>query len=293
MPNTWIVVRIDGRGFTKYDFLDLLCILLHIIFCEDLTPPRLCTKYDFAKPNDKKALDLMNNAAKAIMTELPDIAVGYGVSDEYSFVFHKTCTLFDRRASKLVSTIVSSFTAYYVHLWTSHFPEDPLTPPLPSFDGRAVCYPSVQNLRDYMSWRQVDCHINNLFNTTFWALVQLGGQDTKEAEKALAGTFAKDKNEILFSQFGINYNNEPEMFKKGSVAYRDYELVEPGGQNLEKEVDDIAEPVVQSKTQAEKDRKKRGKAMVVVEHLDIIKDDFWERRPWLLSGKPGKIPKQV
>lgn len=28
---------------------------------------------------------------------------------------------------------------------------------LPSFDGRAVQYPSVKNLRDYMSWRQADC----------------------------------------------------------------------------------------------------------------------------------------
>ena len=32
---------------------------------------------------------------------------------------------------------------------------------------------------------------------------------------------AADKNEILFSRFGINYNNEPDMFKKGSVIYRD------------------------------------------------------------------------
>lgn len=74
-----------------------------------------------------------------------------------SFVFHKSCTLFERRLSKLVSTIVSTFTAYYVHHWSTYFPDTPLTPPLPSFDGRAVCYPSVQNLRDYMSWRQVDC----------------------------------------------------------------------------------------------------------------------------------------
>lgn len=29
-------------------------------------------------------------------------------------------------------------------------------------------------------------HINNLYNTTFWALIQLGGLDNKEAEKALA-----------------------------------------------------------------------------------------------------------
>jgi tRNA(His) guanylyltransferase len=59
----------------------------------------------------------------------------------------------------LVTTIVSTFTAYYVHLWSQFFPETPLSPPLPSFDGRAVQYPSVQNLRDYMSWRQVDCEL--------------------------------------------------------------------------------------------------------------------------------------
>lgn len=35
------------------------------------------------------------------------------------------------------------------------------------------------------------------------------------------GTLAGDKNEILFSQFGINYNEEAEIYKKGSVIYRD------------------------------------------------------------------------
>src|SRR5436305_3111827 len=59
--------------------------------------------------------------------------------------------------SKIVTTIVSTFTSYYMHLWPSFFPGTPLSPPLPSFDGRAVQYPSMGNLRDYMSWRQVDC----------------------------------------------------------------------------------------------------------------------------------------
>ncbi|KAI1136105.1 tRNA guanylyltransferase [Hypoxylon sp. FL0543] len=270
LPNTWIVVRIDGRGFTK-----------------------LCSKYNFEKPNDRRALDLMNAAAKAVVSEIHEITIAYGVSDEYSFVFHKTCTLFERRSSKIVTTIVSTFTAYYIHLWSSYFPDTPLSPPLPSFDGRAVCYPSVQNLRDYMSWRQVDCHINNLYNTTFWSLVQLGGMNAKDAEKFLSGTLAADKNEILFSKFKINYNNEPEIFKKGSIVYRDYELVEPGTHDVAKAVDELAEPVRQSKTQDESDRKRRAKARVLVDHLDIIKDDFWERRPWLLSNKPGKIPKET
>ena len=41
-----------------------------------------------------------------------------------------------------------------------------------------------------------------------------------EAEQKLKGTLAADKNEILFSQFGINYNNEEPMYRKGSVLYR-------------------------------------------------------------------------
>ncbi|KAJ1327570.1 tRNA(His) guanylyltransferase [Microdochium nivale] len=270
LPNTWIVVRIDGRGFTK-----------------------LCARYGFEKPNDRRALDLMNAAAKAVMGDVTDITVAYGVSDEFSFVLHKSCTMFERRESKLVSTVVSTFTAYYVHLWSAFFPDMPLAPPLPSFDGRAVCYPSVQNLRDYMSWRQADCHINNLYNTTFWSLIQQGGMEAKEAEKFLAGTLAKDKHEILFSRFQINYNNEPEALKKGSVLFRDYELVEPGSQPTNHPDTDSGEPLQQSKTQAENDKKRRAKAKVVVEHLDIIKDEFWDRRPWLLSNKPGKIPKQT
>lgn len=40
------------------------------------------------------------------------------------------------------------------------------------------------------SWQQaltsITGHINNLYNTTFWALILKGGMDNKEAEKALA-----------------------------------------------------------------------------------------------------------
>lgn len=36
----------------------------------------------------------------------------------------------------------------------------------------------------------------------------------------IQGTVSSDKNEILFKRFGINYNNELEIYKKGSVLYR-------------------------------------------------------------------------
>jgi len=44
-----------------------------------------------------------------------------------------------------------------------------------------------------------------------------------------------------------------------------------------------------SKTQQDKERKRRAKVPVVVEHVDIIRDEFWEKRHWLLSNHPGKL----
>ena len=48
-----------------------------------------------------------------------------------------------------------------------------------------------------------------------------GGLSTTDAEKRLMGTSSAEKNEILFKEFGINYNNEPEIFKKGSLIFKD------------------------------------------------------------------------
>ncbi len=34
------------------------------------------------------------------------------------------------------------------------------------------------------------------------------------------GTSSEQKNELLFSQFHVNYNNEPAIFRKGSILFR-------------------------------------------------------------------------
>ena len=54
-------------------------------YIQILTKIRFSNKYSFEKPNDRRALDLMNAAAKAVMTELPDIVIAYGISDEYRY----------------------------------------------------------------------------------------------------------------------------------------------------------------------------------------------------------------
>lgn len=65
-----------------------------------------------------------------------------------------------RRSSKLVSLVTSCFSASYVRWWAEYFPAKPLLC-TPTFDGRAVCYPTDAVLRDYLAWRQADAHINN------------------------------------------------------------------------------------------------------------------------------------
>jgi tRNA(His) guanylyltransferase len=73
------------------------------------------------------------------------------------FLLTKECKLYNRREFKIVSAFVSMFTSYYMFYWKEYFPTLPMKYP-PSFDGRAVLYPSIQNVRDYFAWRQADCN---------------------------------------------------------------------------------------------------------------------------------------
>lgn len=162
LPNTWIIVRVDGKGFHKFS-----------------------ADHGYIKPNDERGLGLMSCAAKSVMEEFKDICLSYGQSDEYSFVFRKECQAYSRRGSKLSTYVCSLFTSAFVYHWNKYFENDrPLYPPV--FDGRIVLYPSNQNLRDYLSWRQADCHINNLYNTTFWALIQKGGLSPNDVSNFLS-----------------------------------------------------------------------------------------------------------
>lgn len=235
MPFTWIVVRIDGCHFHKFTEM-----------------------HDFVKPNEERALKLMNSCAMAVLEEFHnDVVFAYGVSDEYSFILKNSTNLYQRRAGKIVSAIVSFFTSMYVMRWKDFFKEKELKYP-PSFDGRAVCYPSREILRDYLSWRQVDCHINNQYNSCFWKLVA-SGKSKKEAQNSLKGAQLQKKVEEL----EIDYNNLPLMFRHGSSVFWD-----KGDEFL----------MHQENGELCKCCRK-----VVVEHCDIIASTFWLEHPSILE----------
>eukprot|EP00826_Nyctotherus_ovalis_P007273 TRINITY_DN11804_c0_g1_i1.p1 TRINITY_DN11804_c0_g1~~TRINITY_DN11804_c0_g1_i1.p1 ORF type:complete len:234 (-),score=56.07 TRINITY_DN11804_c0_g1_i1:45-746(-) len=144
--------------------------------------------------------------------------MAYGESDEYSFGFCRSSHLYNRRKEKILSSVVSYFSSAYVYYWTKYFP-DTVLKAIPVFDGRIVLYPDIKSFKDYFAWRQADTHINNLYNTTFWCLVK-AGMSKEKAHQRLKGSESKDKNEILFSEFKINYNDLPEVYKKGTIIIR-------------------------------------------------------------------------
>jgi tRNA(His) guanylyltransferase len=235
LPEAWIVIRIDGHAFHK--------------FTQTL---------QFHKPNDERGLALMNEAAKGVMQQYEDILFAYGQSDEYSLVFKKCTSLWGRRECKLISNIVSLFTAHYVLGWKRFFDQDLVL--VPSFDARAVLYPNDKTLRDYISWRQVDCHINNLYNTCFWALLQDSKRNLSEnqVQNILKDTDSAAKNELLFSDYGINYAKIDPIFRKGSFLYKEQ-----------------VDKVHVSKVSGEACTRKRSELRVI--HDDLISNDFWEK----------------
>jgi tRNA(His) 5'-end guanylyltransferase len=89
-----------------------------------------------------------------------DVPVNVSVIVDFDVHFYVFPDAAERRASKLVSLVTSCFTGNYVRQWPEVMAGQELQS-TPVFDGRAVLYPSDRHLRDYLSWRQADTHVNN------------------------------------------------------------------------------------------------------------------------------------
>lgn len=87
------------------------------------------------------------------------------------------------------------------------------------------------------------------------------------------GTLSGDKNEILFSQFGINYNNEPEVFRKGTVLVQN----KRSKRTHKHSESNPTEP------------EGRDYQHITEFNCDIIGDRFWMEHPYVLLGNPAPV----
>lgn len=242
---TYIIVRIDGHKFHRFS-----------------------AEHNFHKPNDKRALDLMVDSAKQVMKSYKgQIPLAYGHSDEFSFLIRSSSSLLSRRIFKITSLLPVIFATHYNSNWDRFFADSTRGEITKRkydawFDARPKEYANSRSVMDYFRWRQVDCHINNLYNTTLHAITGkytrhelVPVEDTakslavfdngsgdgntynlkrthisdwisdkgkflspRDATERLSKTVSSDKHDIMFLEFEINYNNELEQFKKGSIV---------------------------------------------------------------------------
>ena len=93
--------------------------------------------------------------------------------------------------------------------------------------------------------------------------MQRKGLSEQEANRALQGTDTAAKNTLLHDHFALNYNDEPALYRKGSLLFREEMQVEA------KQRED-GTPVMRMRT------------AIRVTSEDLIGESFWRTHPQLL-----------
>ncbi len=182
LPGTWPVIRVDGRGFSKF------------------------TEARFEKPFDAQFSQFMVKTAEALLVALGGM-YAYTESDEISVLLPRGWDLYDREVEKAVS--ISAGIASSAFTLASG--------EAASFDSRIWLGSTEQLVVDYFRWRQADACRCALNGWAYWTL-RKNGESVRAATRALLEKSVGDKNEILF-RYGINFNDVPLWQRRGIGLY--------------------------------------------------------------------------
>lgn len=202
LPETYMVARLDGRGFTK------------------LTK-EICK---FEAPFDVRFRDLMVRTAIALMDCGFRVVYGFTESDEISLLFVPGDETFGRKVRKYNSTLAGEASAA-ISLELGR---------VATFDCRIVPLPNIERVKDYFRWRQEDAHRNSLNSHCYWML-RKEGKSARKATAMLKGQSVSFKNELLFSR-GINFEKLPAWQKRGIGLWRE-QYEKEGFNPLTKEIE--------------------------------------------------------
>lgn len=185
LPGIHIVVRLDGRNFTR------------------LTK----TEWKLEAPFDERFRDAMLATTRHLMSCGFTTLYGYTQSDEISLLLHPGDDTFDRKLRKILSVLAGEASACF-SLEMGR---------LATFDARVCQLPSDDLVIEYFRWRHEDAHRNSLNAHCYW-LLRKRGASAGEATRALSGQSSAEKNELLFSH-GINFNDLPAWQKRGAGVF--------------------------------------------------------------------------
>lgn len=164
------------------------------------------------RPYDKGLSDLMV-LVTANLVERFQARVGYTQSDEITLVWyiqpHDTAEYpFDGRFQKLESLTASLAAAVFNVNVPVYLPEKSGT--LAIFDSRAFTVPTLKEAYHAVLWRQQDATKNAISMAAH----------AHFSHKSLQGVNGPAMQERLFSEKGINFNDYPTFFKRGTFVKR-------------------------------------------------------------------------
>jgi tRNA(His) 5'-end guanylyltransferase len=191
-PDTFIVIRADGRSFSRL------------------------TERLAEKPFDRAFHEKMVRTAAALLQSLHASYV-YTESDEISALLPRSAELFDREVEKLVSISAARASATLSLLLGEAV----------EFDARVWIGATEDAVVDYFLWRQADATRCALNGWAYWTL-RKSGKTVKAATAALEGATVEEKNELLQAH-GINFNAVPAWQRRGTGIY--WETYEKDGHN--------------------------------------------------------------
>ena len=228
MPRSTAILRMDGVAFHT-----------------------LTKRLKLEKPYDRNFSGWMAAAAVSLAKYAQGIMLGYTQSDELTFVIRAdqsedSSPWFDYRIQKIASVssgIVSSVfnRLLYLHCLSKGSAESPIA----SFDSRLHQVPGLTEAVNNLIWRQRDCTKNAISGAAYYEIGKLRGKKTARA--MLEGLHQDQRQDLLFTETGLNWNDYAPEFKRGIVIFkREVEVETEHGKALRRKWTAEAAPIFTS-----------------------------------------------
>jgi tRNA(His) guanylyltransferase len=186
MPLLPVMARIDGRSFSKF------------------------TK-GLERPYDVRLSNLMIATTKWLVEETA-ACMGYAQSDEITLAWYSdnldTQIFFDGKVSKMISHLAALATVQFNYSLPNFLPEV-YKHKLPTFDARVWNVPNMVEGANVFLWREQDATKNS---------ISMAARHYY-SHKELMNKNGSEMQEMLF-QKGVNWNNYPAFFKRGTYIQR-------------------------------------------------------------------------
>lgn len=185
LPLVPVIARLDGKSFHTWTA-------------------------DLKRPYDERMTKLMQSVTRSLVRQT-NARIGYVQSDEISLVFYTddmaSPIFFDGKVQKMVSVLSSMASAYFNGFVPDYFEAER---PLAFFDCRVWSVPNKVEAANAILWREQDAAKNSISMAAraFFKHSEVMNKSGPEMQ------------EMMFKQHGVNWNNYPPEFKRGTFVRR-------------------------------------------------------------------------